>query len=90
MEPTVFDPPAVELLVNKDGKIERSAEALRVCHHPYSLSLRKKSCCNTTRAIVRTKRQEVASFRYCEQRSSRRSNPLGTGDCFATYARSDI
>jgi hypothetical protein len=41
MEPTIFDPQAVELLVNKDGKIERSAEALRVDHHPFSLSLRK-------------------------------------------------
>src|SRR5512143_2075785 len=47
------------------GKIDRSAEALRVRHHPVLFPSENRLCDNTTRVITRTKKQRVA-FKKCQ------------------------
>jgi hypothetical protein len=74
-----------------DGKekIDRSAEALRVRHHPFLFPSESKLCDNAVRAITRTKKQRMANTCRCEVVYFHRSNFLQTGDCFAENARND-
>ncbi len=46
---------ASQLLNPQTGKIESSAEALRVCHHPLTFPSKDNYAHNTTRAIARSK-----------------------------------
>src|SRR5437867_6704676 len=58
----------------REEKIDRSAEALRVHHHPFLFPSESKLCDNTAQAIVRTKKQRMAVICRCEAVYFRRSN----------------
>jgi hypothetical protein len=51
----------------RQEKIERSADALRGCHNPRSLSLQVQSCHNARRVTGETNRPEVVKKREAKR-----------------------
>jgi hypothetical protein len=75
LTPPGLDTPLVALDPRR-GKIEGSAEALWVRHHPFLFPSEDELCSKAARAIVRTKMQRVAFPFHCEAAYFRGSNLL--------------